>query len=243
MKILVTGASSIIGESLAAAFSQGNQLVLLGRDPLRLQHVQARCIQSGAVRADARAVDIAHLAHAAWREFTQDVDLIVHAAFHLSDKRDDQIASSDVEEALAVNLLSPLRLFLTAARDAHPGHPLGIILISSFLAKIRSPNRLIYGSLKLLQEEYLRNIARNHPSTRVLIVHVGQVIPTDRHSAAADALAAQVVRAYDSGKTSLTSGHLGNLLVALFYVQPLIYFVVSATQRWLRRLTSRLHSD
>ncbi len=236
MKILVTGASSIVGESLAAAFSPGNHLVLLGRDSGRLQHVQARCLRSGAAQADARAIDISHLSQADWSEFTQGVDLIVHAAFYLSKKRDDEIASSEWEAAAAANLISPLRLFLAAA-----GHkdqtPVGIILISSFLAKIRSPNRLAYGSWKLLQEEFLRNLGRDHPHVRVLIVSVGAIIPTDKPSSRSDALAEQVVRAYKSGQTRLAYGPLGSLLVVLFYFQPLIYFAISAGQRWLRKLT------
>ncbi|MEO5936167.1 MAG: hypothetical protein ABIP81_03045, partial [Terriglobales bacterium] len=153
--------------------------------------------------------------------------------------RDDQIASSELRETLAANLVSPLHLFLAAAGGADQGHPLCIILISSFLAKIRSPNRLIYGSLKLLQEEWLKNIGRDYPLVRVLVVHVGKVIPTEKHSAKSDALAEEVVRAYKSGQAHLASGPLGSLLVGLFYVQPLLYFAVSATQRWLRKLNFR----
>jgi short-subunit dehydrogenase len=235
MKILITGASSIIGESLAAAFSPGNDLLLLGRNSERLKQVQERCLQQGASKVNARAVDISRFSQEEWSELTTGMNLIVHGAFSHSGKRDDQITSFEFYEMAFMNLVSPARLFLAATAQANPGTPIGIILISSFLAKIRSPNRLIYGSFKLLQEEYLRSICRNHPAVQVMIVNVSTPIPTDHNSRGSDALAVQVVRAFGSGKTHLAYGHLGSLLTALFYVQPLIYFLVSASQRWLRK--------
>src|SRR5689334_22825064 len=57
--ILITGASSGIGEALAEAYAgTGIALVLTGRDPTRLEDVAARCHERGAAVRSA-TVDVA----------------------------------------------------------------------------------------------------------------------------------------------------------------------------------------
>ena len=80
-RIVVTGASSGIGEALALAYAEpGVSLALSGRDGGRLEAVAARCRQSGAA-AEAAVLDVTdRAAMAAWLDrldAAQSIDLVI----------------------------------------------------------------------------------------------------------------------------------------------------------------------
>lgn len=60
MNILITGASSGIGEALALALAAGgNRLFICGRDKARVEDAAARCRAAGASAVDAAVLDVA----------------------------------------------------------------------------------------------------------------------------------------------------------------------------------------
>lgn len=234
MRILITGASSRVGESLASAFSPGNELLLLGRNRQRLQAVGSVCVERGAVSFHVDEVDIATITEEAWKARIEGVELIIHAAFFASRVRDHLIEPEAMNRSIAANITSPFGLFRAVAGASDSGNPRSVILISSFLTGLRSPDRLIYGSLKLLQEEYVGKLAKAHPRFHALVVRICTTIPVSQDSPKSRKLAQCVLAAHNSRKERVTFGLAGRLFVFLFHLQPMIYYTLTSFQRWLR---------
>ncbi len=106
--ILITGASSGIGEALALAHARpGNFLALGGRDSGRLQAVGQACREKGA-EADARPIDVADgQAMAEWitgLEQAHPLDLVIANAGITADTTGEEGATDPGEAILRVNV-------------------------------------------------------------------------------------------------------------------------------------------
>jgi len=167
-------------------------------------------------------------------------DLIINAASLTSSFRDDDLKAEAYPDCADVDISGPAKLILAVVKDAQDrGRRLRVVFISSALAVIPSPNRRVYGALKAIQEQFLETMSRHYRNLDVTIVRVGKVIPKDRDSPAAEALAKIVAGGVAENKTVIYYGLGGMLLIGLFYISPALLICVVAAQRAARKL---LHS-
>lgn len=233
MQILILGASSQVGLALTRAFASGNTLWLLGRDRVRLDEAVRVGLAAGANRCTALVVDLMTFGNSdAGIAGEGPIDLILDAASASSAFRDSEIPAATFFGLVLADAVSrgPLMEALLSRQPKAPA----IILISTVLARLRSPDRLVYSALKQLLESYYRRLRIERPELRLLVVTVGTVIDPKRPSEKPERLAAAVRQAYDEGRSSLFFGGIGKLYLCLFYLQPLVFFAVTRLQRILR---------
>jgi short-subunit dehydrogenase involved in D-alanine esterification of teichoic acids len=234
MNVLVLGATSVIGAHVAEAFAPGNNLLLAGRDSGRLSQAAARCRAAAASRVVETAYDLRQGMAGLGAASAWPPDVIVNAASSTSRLRDDVIPAGDLSAAVAVDLLAPLELIrsVVGCRGSRQTH---VVFISSVLAAVPSPRRVIYGSLKRMHEEALLAFARSEPGVRVLIARLAKPISPDHPSRDAARFAAAVRRSFDEGKVRMSFGLSGRLMTALFLLQPAVFHLAVNALRIVRR--------
>lgn len=238
MNVIVLGASSMIGAEMAAEFAPGNRLLLVGRHATRLEAAARGCRERGAAAVGVLACDLRQeLSRAAGEVLAWEPDLIINAASASSRLRDDSIPPEKLPEFVQVDLVAPLEL---VRRALAARRSLGVIFVSSVLAGVRSPRRVVYSSLKRIQEQALRSLQASQPEMRLLIVRVGKMIPPDAPTPAAARLARAVRLAYARGKQNVLYGAEGRLLHALFHLQPVLFGVAVEAGRLARRSAALL---
>jgi short-subunit dehydrogenase len=243
MTVLVLGATSGIGESLALEFSPGNALALCGRRAGRLNAVAERCRGSGATAVNVVVADLASGAAQLLLELgDRAVDLCINAASATSRLRDGDIDLERLRELIEVDVVGPLEL-LVALRARRGGRPSRVVLISSVLAGLPSPDRRVYGALKALQETALQQAAARWPELDVRVIRVGRVLATGPASAETAGLARFARRALDGRRRLVTWGTAGRALTALFWLQPLAFTAVMALRRGLTGAAPRPSRD
>ncbi len=237
MNVVVLGATSVLGAQIAISFADGNHLFIVGRRPGRLDTIAAACRAAGA-RHVAAIVDDLRLGLPATKNALADqrVDLVINAASATSRLRDDHIPATAFSEYAQADVLTPIEFIQgIAARDT--SSPLTIIFLSTFLTAVRSPNRLVYSSFKLIQEEYLRRLAADYPNVSVLRVRISKLISPHKHSPDSLRLANAILDAYRKKKAAMTFGSSGVLLSTLFCIQPMAFHALMLLQRTIRRAT------
>lgn len=158
MNLMVLGASSAIGSQLALEFAPGNTLVLIGRNLAALEQAAHACRKGGASGVSVLATDLesgyAEIEHAAK---AGDVELVINAASATSRLRDNDLDADALGTYASVDLVVPVRLVQALSEHRGPS-PLSVIFVSSLLAVVRSPNRVVYGGLKSAQELFLAKV-------------------------------------------------------------------------------------
>lgn len=235
MKLLVLGASSAIGGQLAAEFSRGHMLVLVGRNRERLEQTARRCRENGAAGVTLVAADL-ESGYGEIEEAARDVEVVINAASATSRLRDRDLDADALGSYAAVDLVAPVRLIQAISKQRGRA-PLGVIFVSSLLAVVKSPNRAVYGGLKSAQEVVLGQVMGAQPGRRLLIVRVGTPLPTEEATAQTVRLARAARKAWEENRQVLSYGLTGRILSWLYLAQPLIFRVVVETQRKLRRST------
>ena len=230
MLIIVLGASSKIGRSLAISFSSGNELILVGRDYGRLFECAGCCKDAGAKTVETVAFDMLNgvgpLVSCIGARY---VDLLVDSASAASAKKDLEVGESEIVDLITVDV-SSRRTLLTAIKNNQSAGP-AVILISTVLTLVHSPGREIYSSIKRLSECYYRNLSRARPTVHYLVVHVGKVISRERESRNAGNLASTVASAFGRREKVLIYGTSGRLFVLLYNLQPILFRTVVYTRR------------
>lgn len=180
-------------------------MFLAGRESARIDPVAQRCKAAGAVGVVSIVQDLQTATGDIVAAIAaQPIQVVVNVASAMSRFRDDEVSSEDLTQQVAVDLLSPLEL-IRAVLSNNQGVPRHFIFISTFLTLIKGPNRAIYSSLKILQEEYLRRFQAEHPTVGLTIVRVGKVISPNHDSPEAGSLAQAVVSAYIVRKSERSS--------------------------------------
>lgn len=232
--ILVLGASSAIGGEIAAAFAPGNNLLLVGRNEVKLEDAAQRCILARANRVVRFPADLSGSNTEVIRAATKwDVDLIINAASATSRLLDTDVDIDAFSQYVAVDLLAPIEL-IRALLSACGDRVVNVVYVSTILAVVRSPRRVIYSSLKVLHERALQKLAGARPRMRLMVVRVATVIPADRRSRQAEKLGMAVRRSFDRGRHVLLFGTTGRLLRLLYYTQPLVFGLVVELRRKVR---------
>jgi NADP-dependent 3-hydroxy acid dehydrogenase YdfG len=238
VKLLVLGASSAIGGQLAVEFAPGNSLLLVGRNRGRLEQAAKKCRENGAAGVKLVAADLdagyGEIEAAARQE---NVELVINAASATSRLRDRDLDADALGSYAAVDLVAPVRL-IQAISKQRGAAPLGVIFVSSLLAVVKSPNRVVYGGLKSAQEAILGRVMGAQPGRRLLVVRVGTPLPTGEVTGRTAALARAARKAWEGNRQVLFYGLTGRMLSWLYLAQPLVFRLVVETQRKLRRSTS-----
>lgn len=233
LNILILGASSQIGCELALCFSQDNNLILLGRNIDSLNCLGKKCLGAGARKVDLLAQDLVSDASELIRKLGEmQIDLVVNLASSTSRVKDSELLPSQLEEYVQSDLLVPVRLIQHISETTI--RPLKVIFISSVLASVRSPDRLLYSSLKSLQEMCLAKLLDQRKENKLLVVRVGKVIPHAQSSNKAKQLASAIYTAHLSRRSILNYGLTGRIYFLLFNFQPLIFNLVVQLQRLVR---------
>jgi NAD(P)-dependent dehydrogenase (short-subunit alcohol dehydrogenase family) len=187
--VLLTGATRGIGRAAAIEFAaQGVELALVGRDAERVKAValQARARSGGApvhehVADLALMADVRALAEEV-RERYEHVDVLANNAGALFASRKE--TSEGLEQTFALNHLAPFLLtnllrdrmrggrVVTTASDAHKGGRLDLEDLQS--EKSYAAMR-VYGTSKLCNILFTRELARRAPELRANCFHPGVV--------------------------------------------------------------------
>ncbi|MDP1614279.1 MAG: hypothetical protein Q8L68_00615, partial [Methylococcales bacterium] len=186
----------------------------------------------GALTVDCIVQDIANGADLLMQKIDKwQFDLVINLVASTSRVKDSEFLPSQLEKYLMSDLLVPVQLLQKLIDKSNK--PLKVIFISTVLASVKSPDRLLYGSLKLLQEMCLHNLSYRQ-GIGLLVVKVGMVIPHKHTSDRSKKLVAAIYQAHLQGKKVLSYGLVGRLYLLLFYTQPLIFGLVVRLQRALR---------
>lgn len=231
MTILVLGATSGIGESLARAFAPSCLVILCGRQPGRLADVAAGCVAAGAVAARVVPADLVRGAGRLLEELGgTDVDILINAASATSRLYDGQIDVLQLRGCVEADLVAPLEL-LHGLRRRQNGRPPRALLISSVLAGLPSPQRQVYGALKRLQEVMLDQTRARWPGLDVRIIRLGAVLETGRASAQSDAFARFARRMMEGTRRQASWGIGGKALTGLYWIHPAAFAAFMALRR------------
>ncbi|CQR46754.1 putative oxidoreductase [Paraliobacillus sp. PM-2] len=152
--ILITGASSGIGEGLARALAaRGANLILIARSTDKLHALKQSMEHDYSIQCDVYSVDLANkearintLKNICKQYATIDA-LINNAGFGIFDSI-EEAKTSDMEQMFQVNvfaLIESVKQLLPLLTAAKKGH---IINIASFAGKIATPKSSIYGATK-----------------------------------------------------------------------------------------------
>jgi NAD(P)-dependent dehydrogenase (short-subunit alcohol dehydrogenase family) len=233
MNILILGASSQIGRELALSFSSNNALVILGRNKDILDAVASDCLGAGAQSVDCIVQDMAAGADLLMQAMgDRQLDLVINLVASTSRVKDSEFLPSQLESYLMSDLLVPVQLFEKLIENS--SKPLKIIFVSSVLADVQSPDRLLYGALKSLQEICLRKFTDGGQKNNLLVVKVGMVVSHEQPSDESRRLAAAIYEAHLLDKKVLNYGMMGRAYLLLFYAQPMIFRLIVKLQRLLR---------
>ncbi|MFB1050432.1 SDR family NAD(P)-dependent oxidoreductase [Paraliobacillus sp. JSM ZJ581] len=152
--ILITGASSGIGEGLATSLAaHGANLILLARSTDKLDALKQSLENNYSIHCDVYSVDLANRKARTdtfkkiYQQYPTIDALINNAGFGIFDSI-EEAKISDIEQMFQVNVLSlveSIQQLLPSLSAAKKGH---IINIASFAGKIATPKSSIYGATK-----------------------------------------------------------------------------------------------
>ncbi len=173
--VMVTGASSGIGEATARAFGRaGARLVLAARRLDRLQTIAAEMESQGAealaVAADlSRLAEIQQLVEAARDRFGRVDVLVNNAGFGRLDWLENLDPATDIEAQLAVNVLGVIRttrLVLPLMIAQRSGH---IINMASLAGLVATPTYSIYAASKFAVRGFSEALRREVTPWRIQV--------------------------------------------------------------------------
>ena len=221
-KVLVTGASSGIGAALARAFAAAGATVgICARREGRLAEVLADCRRH---TPDSRSwtVDLADLAAvdrlaAEVSDALGGLDILVNNAGIPLRRHVTDLTPDDVDRAMLVNYLSPVRLTLALLPHLRARTEAWIVTISSVAATLSSPGEAAYDASKAAITAFAEALAIDLWDSGVhgLVVHPGLVatelldapdnepVAADIEPITAEEVATEVLAALDAGAHQL----------------------------------------
>jgi short-subunit dehydrogenase len=180
--VIVTGASSGIGEAAARAFARArDRVVLVARRADRLEALAAGLPESLAVPADLTSPeDITRVVAAALARYGS-IDVLVNNAGVGRYGWLERLSDGDVGDQIAVNLTSPI-LMARAALPAMQRQGRGVIInVCSIAGKVGTPTTSIYNATKFGVDGFSQALRREvlPQGIHVCVVYPGPTAGTE----------------------------------------------------------------
>ncbi len=237
MNILVTGATSAIGSHIAAGFAAGNHLYLSGREPSRLIPAERLCRAGGARSVQFIVSDLKDGATPILEAIAgTPIHLLIHAASTLSRLRDQEIPIDALSALVQAEVLTPVELIRNLL-DRAKGERVAMLCVSSILAVVPTPRRAIYGRLKGLLEQALFLVESQRANLDLRVLRVSKVVDRERDNGDWSKVAAAAKRALAGRKHIVSYGRSGQILEALYNIQPLAFRGLMNLRRLIQRST------
>ena len=164
MNILVLGATSSIGKSVAKGFAKNNKLFLLSTKFEKVESLKKEILALGG--ADIKIIEASLESIINIKEFIEGkIDMIINIASATSRLKNNNIDPHNNQFYTSVDLLNPLEIlehFLKENAKEGKNQQLYYIFINTILSRIQSPDYSIYYSYKILQQEYMRSFQRKY---------------------------------------------------------------------------------
>jgi short-subunit dehydrogenase len=229
--VLVTGASSGIGEATALAVARrGATVLLVARRSEELDRVRA-AIEAEGGRAAAYPCDLTDLdaVDALAKQVLAEHGAVDHLVNNAGRSIRRSVALSydrfhDIERSMAINFLAPVRLtmgLLPAMRAQRFGHVVNIV---TWGVQMRAPKFSAYIASKSALDSWSRSVAREvygenvrFTNMRFSLVRTAMTAPTEAYAgrgATPEQAAARVVRALERRPPNVNTaaGNLGELM-------------------------------
>lgn len=180
--VIVTGASSGIGEATARAFGRaGDRVVLVARRVDRLQQVAAGLPGSLVVPADlTKGEDVGRVAAEALARYGR-IDVLVNNAGLGTYDWLERLPEEDIRAEVAVNMLAPI-LLTRAVLPAMQVQASGVIInVASVAGKISTPTMSIYNATKFGLDGFSEALRREvgPQGIHVCVIYPGPVVGTE----------------------------------------------------------------
>jgi short-subunit dehydrogenase len=180
--VIVTGASSGIGEATARAFAAaGDRVVLIARRAERLQQLASEFPGSLAVPADlTRSEDIRRVIAEALHAFGR-IDVLVNNAGRGGYDWLERLEEDDIRQEIALNLMAPI-LLTRSVLPMMQGQGSGVIInVGSAAGRIGAPTLSIYNTAKFGLDGFSEALRREvgPQGIRVCVIYPGGVAGTE----------------------------------------------------------------
>lgn len=236
MNILVLGASSILGHYLGKKFASNNILILVGQNAAKLSYIKTDLLKNGALEAIIVEQDLRKGMDRIFGVTDEyNIDLVINAASSTSPFMDSSIDPDEMLSYSMVDLITPVNIIEKLLADKKNNtNPLEVIFISSWVAGIKSPDRNIYSSFKLIQETVLKRIEDlNRSMMKLTIVKIGTRFSRETKSIHHEKISNKIFLEYKH-KSTINYGISGRILTWIFYFSPLFMQLIIYCVRGLR---------
>ena len=238
MKILIFGATSSIGKSVAKGFAKNNKLFLLSTKREKLETLKKEALALGCqsvkiVEADLQSpIIVTDL-------ISESIDMIINVACASSSIKNYNIEPHRHQYYTAVDLSSPLVIlehFLKEKAKQGENTQLYYIFINTILSKIKSPDYSIYYSYKILQQEYMSGFQRKYGDIlKSINVIVGTQINRSKETRKTVKLAERIKLAIKNNESEFIFGPDGKIIYMLYRISPLLSNGLIYMKRFLFR--------
>ena len=238
MNILILGATSSIGKSVAKGFAKDNKLFLLSTkceklETLKKEALALECQSIKIVEADLQyPIIVTNL-------ISESIDMIINVACASSSLKNYNIEPHRHQYYTAVDLSSPLVIlehFLKEKSKQGGNTQLYYIFINTILSKIKSPDYSIYYSYKILQQEYMSGFQRKYGDNfKSINVIVGTQINRTKETRKTVKLAERIKLAIKNNESEFIFGPDGKIIYMLYRISPLLSNGLIYMKRFLFR--------
>ena len=238
MNILILGATSSIGKSVAKGFAKDNKLFLLSTKREKLETLKKEALALGCqsvkiVEADLQSpIIVTDL-------ISESIDMIINVACASSSLKNYNIEPHRHQYYTAVDLSSPLVIlehFLKEKSKQGENTQLYYIFINTIFSKIKSPDYSIYYSYKILQQEYMSGFQRKYGNIlKSINVIVGTQINKSKETRKTVKLAERIKLAIKNNESEFIFGPDGKIIYMLYRMSPLLSNGLIYIKRFLFR--------
>jgi len=225
MNILVLGATSSIGKSVAKGFAKNNKLFLLSTKFEKVESLKKEILALGG--ADIKIIEDSLESIINIKEFIEcKIDMIFNIASATSRLKNNDIDPHNNQYYTSVDLLNPLEIlehFLKENAKEGKNKQLYYIFINTILSRIQSPDYSIYYSYKILQQEYMRSFKRKYgENLKTINVIVGTQIDRSKENEKSISLTNRIKLAIQNNESEFIFGFEGKIIYMIYRISPLL---------------------